>query len=102
MMQLPFGFDPVEAEKTVKNNIVHNRVYIEVTVVWLKDGTMLPVSFTLNDKEYKINKTISIQKGHTMKIYALGFKYRCQTGRNIFNLFYDGERWYIESKNHSY
>lgn len=95
---MPFGFDPVEAEKVVKEipGIV-KKVYVEVTVDWLKDGSMRPLSFTLDDdQEFKIDKILAGRKGNSLKIYAPGMRYYCQTGRRRYYLYYDGELWYVE------
>jgi hypothetical protein len=97
---MPFGFDPLEAEKTI--NEVHDivsRVYLDVTVDCLPDGRMIPLSFTWEDgREYKIGKVINMRKGHSLKIFASGFRYLCQNGQRRYYLHYDGERWYIETK----
>ena len=100
---MPFGFDPIEAEKAVKDiRDEYTRTYIEVTVRWLKDGTMTPLSFVLDDgSEHKIDKVVAMRKGHSLKTFAPGFRYYCQTGKRRYYLHYDGERWYIEIKKHN-
>jgi hypothetical protein len=97
---MPFGFDPVEAEKyvnEVKDTV--NRIYIDVTVRWLPTGKMIPLSFTWEDgREYKINKVLAVREGHSLKQFASGKRYYCQTGKRRYYLHYDGERWYVEVK----
>ena len=97
---MPFGFDPVESEKAV--NEIHEKykqTYIEVTVRWLKDGTMIPLSFALEDgTDQKVDKVIAARKGHSLKVFASGMRYYCQTGSRRYYLHYDGERWYFEQK----
>lgn len=95
---MPFGFDPQEVEKTVnevKDVII--KEYVEVTVNWLKDGSMRPLSFTWDDgREFRIDKVLAVRKGNSLKIYAPGMRYYCQTGKRRYYLYYDGERWYVE------
>ena len=94
---MPFGFDLLEAEKTVNRIKDIERIYIDVTVDWLPNGFMIPLSFTWeNGMEYKIEKVLNVAKGHSLKAFAPGLRYRCQTGRRQYYLHSDGERWYIE------
>lgn len=97
---MPFGFNPVEAEKTVKETYdEYNRTYLEVTVDWLPDGSMKPLSFTWDDgREFKVDSVLAIRKGHSLKAFASGLRYYCQSGKRRYYLHYDGERWYIEQK----
>jgi hypothetical protein len=94
---MPFGFDPLEAEKAVKEiRDDKQRVYLDVVADWLPDGRILPLSFTWeDDREFKVGKILSVVKGHSLKAFAPGMRYRCQTGRRYYYLHYDGERWYI-------
>lgn len=95
---MPFGFDPMEAEKVVKEIPDKvKKVYVEVTVACLKDGSMRPLSFTWDDgREFKIDKVLAVRKGNSLKIYAPGMRYYCKTGKRRYYLYYDGKRWYVE------
>jgi hypothetical protein len=96
-MGMPFGFDPHEAERQVRDNVEVEKVYVDV-ILWNKiNGQLVPLYFTwTDDRKYKIEKILDIRKGHSLKAFAPGWRYRCQTGRWIFYLHYDMERWYIE------
>jgi hypothetical protein len=96
----PFGFDPIEAEKAAKEirNVV-SREYVEVVVKWQLDGVMKPIYFIWgNGKEYQIDRILAVRKGNSLKAFAPGFRYYCQTGRRRYYLLYDGESWFIETK----
>jgi hypothetical protein len=97
---MPFGFDPHEAEKIVaeiRDEIC--RIYVDVIVDWLPDGSMKPLAFTWEDgREIKVDRVLNVVKGHSLKAFSPGLRYRCQTGRRIYYLHFDVERWYIETK----
>jgi hypothetical protein len=96
---MPFGFDPHDAEKAVKE--IHdelNITYVEVTVKWDKDGKMTPLTFSMDDKSIIIDKVISMREGHSLKAFSRGLRYYCQVKKRKFYLHFDGERWYIETK----
>jgi len=94
---MPFGFDPLQAEQDVKNNIEVNRTYLEVTMSQKTTGKIVPLSFAWEDgRVFKIDKVLQTRPGNSLKAFAPGWRYYCQTGRKKYYLHYDGERWYVE------
>lgn len=77
---MPFGYDPVEVEKAIKEiRDTISKVYVEVTVDWKKDGIMYPLTITWDDgREFNIDKILATRKGSSQKIYAPGLRYYCQ------------------------
>jgi len=98
---MPRSFDPIEAEKiATERREETSKLYVEVIVSWLHDGRLRPLSFVWeNGSEYRIDKIIAVRKGHSLKVFAGGLRYYCQTGNRQYYLHYDSERWYIETKN---
>ncbi|NLB36024.1 MAG: hypothetical protein GX824_01785 [Clostridiales bacterium] len=91
-----FGFDPNEAERMLKEKVPYSKVIIEVTALWKKTGEIVPLSLIWNDREYRIEKILESRKGKSLKVQATGYRYRCQVGEKIFNLYYDNTNWFIE------
>lgn len=95
---MPFGFDPVEVEQKLKDEIPEpKKIFIDVKMLQKATGEIIPLMFTWSDgREFKIDKVLQVRKGHTLKAFSPGWRYYCQTGKRKYYLHFDGERWYIE------
>jgi hypothetical protein len=97
---MPFGFDPIQVEQDLKNYVEIQKIYVQVKMLHKKTGQIIPLSFTWDDgREFNIDKVLDIRQGHSLKAFSPGWRYRCQTGKRIYYLHYDTERWYIEKNN---
>jgi hypothetical protein len=97
---VPFGFDPLQAERVVKEiRDEKNKIYVDVIVRWMPDGKIIPLRFIWQDgSEYRIDRVINAVKGHCLKVFSPGMRYYCQTRRRRYYLHFDGEKWYVETQ----
>lgn len=96
----PFGFDPHQVEQDLKNYVEVNRIDVAVKMMHKKTGEIIPLTITFdNGREIVIDKVLQKRQGHTLKAFAPGWMYYCQTGKRKYYLHYDNEKWYIERKN---
>lgn len=71
--------------------------YIDVVVVQKKDGSMIPIYlYWENGRKYKIDKVISKER-RVSKVGGCGIRYTCLIHGYRRNLFYEKDKWFIES-----
>ncbi len=77
MNNKPFGFDPNTAYDEL-DEMPNPRIYLTVDVSWKKDGSMIPLSFTLNNrKNIMIDKVLECRKARSLKSCQNGYRYKC-------------------------
>jgi hypothetical protein len=99
---MPFGFEHMDVERILedrKQSPHSSRTYIEVVACNKSNGAMIPLVIHWTDgREYKIEKLLEFRQGRSLKDGFSGKRYKCQIGKRCFYLYYDGERWYVESR----
>lgn len=70
--------------------------YLEVIAEFGTKGALLPKSFWWVDEKVVIKQVFNVTAMASTKTGGHGARYTCITQNRNFDLFYDGERWYIE------
>jgi len=72
------------------------KIYLETTAVFGRNGGLMPISFIWEDQTVQV-KVLSVMTLASTKEGGAGYRYSCRAQSKQFFLFFDGERWYIES-----
>lgn len=103
---MPFGSEErdfnqkVHEEKQEAISGTDWREFLEVTARVKPDGRILPVSFTWNGREYRIDHVLDCQPGHSLKQVKPGMRFSCVRKNRLFYLYYSPResKWYIEKR----
>ncbi|WP_231999813.1 hypothetical protein [Intestinibaculum porci] len=72
--------------------------YVTVISVNRKDGSLVPIYIIWEDgTRYKIDQIIKIINAKASEVGGVGKMYQVRIGRHIRNLFYEKNRWFVES-----
>lgn len=75
------------------------KVYVEVTAVFHKDGRLLPVSFEWeNGRKYEIDRVLDVTRAASLKAGGTGMRYTCKVRGHETYLFLEEDRWFMERK----
>ncbi len=76
------------------------KVFVDVTAIFKKDGTLLPLYFIWEDGvKYEIDRVIESKKAASLKVGGQGRRYRCRvSGKEIYLFLEDGNKWFVEGK----
>ncbi|MDH6367753.1 MULTISPECIES: hypothetical protein [unclassified Breznakia] len=73
--------------------------YIKVITMCDEHGTLTPIYIIWNNgAKYKIDKILEVRKAAS-KVGGCGILYRCRIGKSERSIFYEINRWFIESTN---
>ena len=70
--------------------------YIDVVVHVNPYGEMMPLFILVDSKKYAIDKVLEIRNAHS-QVGGSGVRYRCRIQNQERNLFYERNRWFMES-----
>ena len=75
-----------------------NKVYVDVTAEFSKDGELVPKSFRWEDGQvYEIERIKHIRRAASLKAGGVGMRYTCVIGGQEKHLFYeDNNMWFME------
>ena len=75
-----------------------NKVYVDVTAEFSKDGNLVPKSFRWEDGQvYEIERIKDVRRAASLKAGGLGMRYTCVIGGQERHLFYeDNNMWFME------
>ena len=73
------------------------KYYVDVVTMIFKDGLLQPMAVVWMDRRYKVDKVISVRETHS-KAGGSGICYRCQFAGQERNLFWERNRWFLESE----
>lgn len=75
-----------------------NKVYVDVTAEFSKDGELVPKSFRWEDGQvYEIERIKDIRRAASLKAGGVGMRYTCVIGGQEKHLFYeDNNMWFME------
>lgn len=75
-----------------------NKVYVDVTAEFSKDGDLVPKSFRWEDGQvYEIERIKDVRRAASLKAGGVGMRYTCVIGGQEKHLFYeDNNMWFIE------
>ena len=76
---------------------VSNKVFVDVTVKFDKDGNMQPLSIVWEDgMQYEIDRIIDIRRAASLKAGGQGTRFTCFIEGKRSYLFYEAPRWFME------
>ena len=75
-----------------------NKVYVDVTAEFSKDGNLVPKSFRWEDGQvYEIERIKDVRRAASLKAGGVGMRYTCVIGGQEKHLFYeDNNMWFME------
>lgn len=75
------------------------KVYVEVCVMFDRDGNMTPISVTWeNGRVYPIDKVVDVRRCGGRYNCRESMRYMVYIGNNKTELFYEDPAWYVERK----
>lgn len=75
------------------------KVYVDITALHKKDGGMRPLSVVwLDGKTYDIDAVTDVRRAASLKAGGVGLRYTCRIAGQTTFLFYEEDRWFVESK----
>ena len=82
--------------------MVRAKVYVEVCVMFDRDGNMTPVSVTWeNGTIYRVDKVIDVRRDMKNSNGRDSMRYSVIIGNNKTELFYEDPAWFVERKKKS-
>ena len=78
----------------------NNKVYVDVTAEFSKDGILTPKSFRWTDGHvYEIQRVKDMRRAASLKAGGVGMRYTCVVNGIESYLFYeDNNMWFVEKK----
>lgn len=75
------------------------KVYVSVTVRFLEDGQIRPLSITWEDgREFEVDQVLDICPAASLKAGGAGIRYTVRIGRQVTYLFLEEDRWFVERR----
>lgn len=77
-----------------------NKVYVDVTAEFSKDGDLVPKSFRWEDGQvYEIERVKDVRRAASLKAGGVGMRYTCVIDGQEKHLFYeDNNMWFVEER----
>ena len=77
-----------------------NKVYVNVTAIFSKDGQLKPVSVVWQDGHvYEIQKITDVRRAASLKAGGVGTRYTCVIDGKEIHLYYkDNNMWFVEGR----
>ena len=75
-----------------------NKVYVDVTAEFSKDGRLVPKSFIWEDGiEYEITRVKDVRRAASLKAGGVGERYTCLIqGKEVYLFYEEKNKWFIE------
>ncbi len=74
-----------------------HKYYVDVLTLISHEGNLQPVFILWDNHCYKVDKVLSIRETYS-KAGGCGICYQCRLGQNERNLFWERNRWFLESE----
>lgn len=77
-----------------------NKVYVDVTAIFTKDGQLKPVSIKwLDGRNYEIQRITDVRRAASLKAGGVGTRYTCIIDGKEGHLFYEeNNMWFVEGR----
>ena len=77
-----------------------DKVYVDVTARFTKDGRLIPVNMIWKDGHiYEIQKVTDVRRAASLKAGGVGLRYTCLIDGRTSHIFYeDNNLWFVESR----
>lgn len=72
------------------------KYYVDVVTLIYKDGNLTPLFVEWGNKKYKVDKVLSIRETFS-QAGGCGICYECRFGSCIRRLFWEKDKWFLES-----
>jgi hypothetical protein len=70
--------------------------YVDVVVLVNRYGEISPLFVVVDSFKYPIDKVLEVRNAHS-QVGGSGVRYRCRIQNQERNLFYEKNRWFMES-----
>lgn len=70
--------------------------YVDVVALMGKNGQLIPQAIIWNNRVYPIDKIIKVRQTSSI-VGGSGILYECTIQKQVRHLFYEVNRWFIES-----
>lgn len=70
--------------------------YVDVVTLIDKEGRLRPLIVCWEDHKYKIDQILSVRQTHSLA-GGCGICYRCRFGEELRSLFWERDRWFVET-----
>ena len=76
------------------------KVYVQVTAVFMPDGRLRPVMVTWEDgRHFEVDRVIDIRRAASIKAGGCGIRYTCMiSGRPCYLFYEENYKWFVEAK----
>ena len=75
------------------------KIYVDMTAEFDESGNVYPRRFRFEDGNmYEIDKVTDIRRRASMKAGGLGIRYTCRIKNAVRYIYFDENRWFIESE----
>lgn len=96
---MSFGFETIpDKNRSIARN---NKTYVDVLVLYTKQGRMIPKSILWEDGTvYVIDKILDVCNAASLKAGGAGLRYKCRIQKNERFLWFEtyDEKWFVEGK----
>ena len=76
-----------------------HKVFVPVTAKFDADGKVIPLDMTwIDGRVYEIDRVLDVRRAASLRGGGLGMRYRCRIGGKETFMWYDDNRWFVESK----
>lgn len=73
-----------------------NKHYTEVKALFDKEGRIIPLSMTYDDREFEIDRISDIRPAASLKSGGAGIRYTCYIEGKMTYLFLEETKWFFE------
>lgn len=81
---------------TAKDYTNPNKKYIDVKVLFDKEGYLCPLSVFLDGDEFEVDRIIDIRPAASLKSGGAGMRYTCYVDGKRTYLFLEENKWFFE------
>ena len=75
------------------------KTYVEVIASFGRDGTMMPLEIGWEDgRRFPVDRVLDVRQAASTKVGGCGVRYNCRIFGKQTYLFFEEDRWFVESK----
>ena len=76
------------------------KVFVDAIVKFTKEGDKIPLEIVWDDgRRFEVDRVLDVTKAASFKAGGRGTRYKCRIrGKEIY-LFFDDEKWFVETGN---
>lgn len=73
------------------------KYYVDVVTLIFRDGRLEPMYIYWKDRRYRVDKVLSVRETYS-RAGGAGICYVCRFGQQERSLFWERNRWFLESE----